>query len=142
MTLGAALAQLATWDVNGVTTSYAIGSAPSTLPVGVLPALVIAPMVIGGELSALDLSLTAGDGRITIPHALIIRPSGYGNSFDAPAQAIPLIDDYFTAVKADWSLNDTLAEPLKLTRIYLGWMRYGVGMYYAVQFNHEWVLKL
>lgn len=142
MSLASALTQLATWDVAGVVTSYAIGEAPPTLPTGVLPSLVIAPMVAGGGMNALDLSLSSGDVRLTIPHVLLIRPSGFGNSYDAPAEAVPLIDAYFAAVKLDWTLNDTLAEPLKLNRLSMGWMQYGIGMFYAVQFNHEWVLKL
>lgn len=142
MSLASALAQLATWDVAGVVTSYAIGGAPPTLPTGVLPSLVIAPMVAGGGMNALDLSLSSGDGRLTIPHVLFIRPSGYGNVSDTPAEAVPLIDAYFAAVKLDWTLNDTLAEPLRLSRLLMGWMPYGVGMYYAVQFNHDWVFKL
>lgn len=141
MTVKGAVDRLGTWTVTGVKTPYALNVQPNTVPYTSLPALVIALPVDGGG-RPFDLGLAKAKATMTLEHTLLV--SGVSASYFGARvyQTLDLIDNYFTKVKTDWTLNNQLLEPLEITDTRFEAVKYGGSVYNAVVFVHKWVLDL
>lgn len=141
MSVKLAVDRLGTWTVTGVKTPYALNTQPNQVPYSSLPALVIGLPAAGGD-KPFDLGATKGQAVLKIPHTLLV--GGVSGSYYGARiySTLDLIDNYFTKVKSDWTLNDQLLEPLAIIDVSFHVLNYGGSAYNAINFMHQWVLAL
>lgn len=143
MTLKAAVDQLGTWAVTGVTTNIGLDDFAGAIPEASLPALLVRlsqwPPSGGGK--PFDLGLSTAAVTVQVEHLLILQGAAMARPQDA-YNLLALIDNYITKVKADWRLNSTLLEPLKIISVQCGLIVVAGAAYYGATFRHEWLLAL
>lgn len=141
MTLAAALTQLATWNVSGVTTHYAYNALPPVIPEVNLPALVPNPGQMQSGAEALNINFDAGLATFTIEHYLLVHGIGLDIPSERFSDSVTLVDNYLAAVANDFDLNGTLAVPLRLGMIEIGAFEWGGILYRGILFPHIWQIE-
>lgn len=151
MSFQTALDNLATLSVSGVAHNYGIESVPDSLHRAQLPALLVLP------LEAQDDSLFQEGGRAfegvafsnrtktveyVTTHLLIVAPVKRGKGL---REHLPLlvtcIDNYFSALGNDVTLDDTLEHPADV-RVEPTLYTLGDTQYIACSFRHRWVIAV
>lgn len=151
MSFQTALSNLADLSVSGIVHNYGIDSVPESLHRAQLPALLVLPLEAqndslfqeGGE--AFE-AVAFSDGTKTVEyvttHLLIIAPAKRGKGL---REHLPLlvtcIDNYFTTLGADVTLNDAL-ELAANVRVEPTLYTIGDTQYIACSFRHRWIIAV
>ncbi len=149
-----ALTELATLTVTGVSVNYDVDSIPETLSRGQLPVLIVLPMEtetthdrqLFSERSRGFEAIAFSDGARTVTyivtHLLLVASihSDVGQRQHIPV-LIDLIDNYFTALSDEVTLNGRLLEPTTV-RVEPGIYTYGGVDYHGCAFRHVWVVQI
>lgn len=148
--LSDALNQLAGLSVPNIT-NMGMDELPNRLQRAQLPALLVLPMLdrdrrlfSDGDSHYTSSPFLNGTPTLTvrITHLLLVAPadSGYGTpSYNA--SLIGHVDATLTALKANPTLNGTLAQPLRVT-LDMGVQPYNDDSFVGCAFRHEWVLAV
>ena len=147
----AALTNLSTLSVTGVTHNYDVDAVPDNLSRAQLPALLVLP----GETQADELFRERGKGfsaiafssgartvTYTVTHLLLVAPveAGRGARSHLPA-LIDLIDAYFAALGANVTLSAALLEPARV-KVEPGTFTHGDITYHGCAFRHTWLVQV
>ena len=140
MTLLAAVTQLKTLTFTGLVSSEDVPDAtPSELPALIIDP-VSQPFVEG--FSAQNIALTKGTYTLFLDHLLLLS----GNAKHAPDvrwdDIVTYTDRYLSALAADLTMNDELAEPLSLVIIQQGELIYRNVIYNGIRFRHHWKITI
>lgn len=142
MTLKQAVDFLGTLAVTGVTTNYGLDDVPGAIPPPKLPALVFDFSQPSGVIVPFDAALSTGRINFVFDHHLLVVGAAMKSNTGRAYAAIELIDNYLTTLKANWTMDGYLAEPLAIRQIAIGIRPFFGTLYHAVTFTHHWVLVL
>lgn len=151
MSFQTALSNLADLSVTGVAHNYGIESVPESLHRAQLPALLVLPIETqddslfqeGGQaFEAVAFSAGTKTVEYVTTHLLVIAPAKRGKGL---REHLPLlitcIDNYFTALGADVTLNDALEHPANV-RVEPKLYTLGDTQYIACAFRHRWIIAV
>jgi len=142
MTLKQAVDRINTWAVTGVNRNFGLDDVPGVIPEADLPALVFDwGKGLGGS-DAFDLAITKAQVVVELDHLLLVCGAGMDRAQERLYRAVTLFDNYHTKLLTDWTLNNYLAEPLKIMQTSFGVMPVYNVLYYGIRFRHRWVLVL
>lgn len=146
-----ALSNLADLSVTGVAHNYGIESVPESLHRAQLPALLVLPIEPqddslfqeGGQaFEAVAFSAGTKTVEYVTTHLLVIAPAKRGKGL---REHLPLliscIDNYFTALGTDVTLNDALEHPTNV-RVEPKLYTLGDTQYIACAFRHRWIIAV
>lgn len=142
MSFAGAITALSALSVSGVTANYGIDEFYPPLVVSQLPALVVELAPTGGE-GFTPLVIDASEGLLVIRvnHILAYGVIGLGGAV-ARAGVVALLDNYMTALKANWTLSGNLYKPALVAVQSVGEYAIAGTYFHAVVLNHRWVVTL
>ena len=151
MSFQTALSNLASLSVTGIVRHFGIDTVPDSLHRAQLPALLVMPIEtqddsLFSESGRAFEGVAFGDGTKTVQyvttHLLIIAPTQKGKGLrDNLPKLITVIDNYFTALGADVTLNGALEHPAEV-RVEPGIYKVGNTDYIGCAFRHRWIITV
>jgi hypothetical protein len=149
-TFRTALTNLSNLSVSGVLHNYDVDDAPAALMRAHLPALLVMPVSVPDVRMFKDRSegfqaVAFANGARTITysvtHLLLIAALTSESSKRHLPTLVDLIDNYFTALKADLTLGGTLLEPAEVA-VEPGIYTHGSAKFYGCALRHTWKLEI
>ena len=142
MGLKAALDQLATWSITGIT-NLGLDDLKGAPAEADLPCVVPRVSGTGGEvLSPLGISQDQGRFVAHVDHLLLVSGLGMGLESEREYEALAHVDNYLAAVADDLDLGGTLLEALSIADSHAGAEMFYGTVYYAVVFRLRLVLQV
>jgi hypothetical protein len=140
MSLKLAIDRLGVLSVTGVT-NFGLDDTPGMIHKNDLPALVIDLATSGGAgIQSANIGHSKAETTVAFFHRLLVDMPRAKVSQELIYQSLAHVDNYFTAIKGDMTMNGNLSQPLRVLSISFGWIDWYGVKYYGVSFYHNWVL--
>lgn len=151
MSFQTAISELSNLGVTGIAHNYGLDNVPDTLHRAQLPALLVMPLDTqdnslfregGHAFEGVAFSDGTKTVNYTLTHLLIIAPIKQGKGIrENLTLLVSCIDNYFSALGADVTLNGALSLPPQV-RVEPALYTLGGTQYIGCAFRHTWTIEV